>query len=124
MKTKMEEMSVEDVLALPKRDFIKRCLEWNKVFNDGKLMKVSDPMDCPVAIWVVHNDAKCNKEMVPNTAKCPVCGSQVCPDCMNHNVDIISRVTGYLSTVSGWNAAKKQEFEDRQRYEPEKQGRR
>jgi anaerobic ribonucleoside-triphosphate reductase len=36
---------------------------------------------------------------------------------MNHNVEIISRVTGYLSIVSGRNEAKKQEFEDRQRYD-------
>jgi len=31
-------------------------------------------------------------------------------------VDAISRVTGYMQVISGWNAAKKQEFEDRTRY--------
>ncbi|MCK4458686.1 MAG: hypothetical protein KAU52_03060 [Methanosarcinales archaeon] len=32
------------------------------------------------------------------------------------NVEQLSRVTGYLQAVSGWNAAKKQELEDRKRY--------
>jgi len=41
---------------------------------------------------------------------------QMCPECMNHAADIMSRVTGYLQIVSGWNAAKKQEFEDRKRH--------
>lgn len=74
-------------------------------------------MQCPVALWVVYNDAKCNKEMVLGTEECLVCGNSMCPDCMNHKVEIISRVTGYLSTVSSWNAAKKQEFKDRQKYD-------
>lgn len=108
--------AIEETLAMPKKEFIKRCLQWNKEFNGGKQIKVKDPMECPVALWVMFNDAKCNKEMVPGTEECPVCGHPMCPDCMNHNVDVISRVTGYLSTVSGWNAAKKQEFKDRQRY--------
>ena len=39
-----------------------------------------------------------------------------CPNCGSGNVDYISRVTGYLQAVSGWNAGKKQELLDRKRY--------
>ncbi|MEA1869559.1 MAG: anaerobic ribonucleoside-triphosphate reductase [Euryarchaeota archaeon] len=39
-----------------------------------------------------------------------------CPNCGSTNVEQMSRVTGYLQAVSGWNAAKKQELEDRKRY--------
>ena len=39
-----------------------------------------------------------------------------CPNCGSTNVEQLSRVTGYLQAVSGWNAAKKQELEDRKRY--------
>jgi len=39
-----------------------------------------------------------------------------CPNCGSTDVEQISRVTGYLQAVSGWNAAKKQELEDRKRY--------
>lgn len=108
--------NIEQTLNLSKRAFIKLCLDWIKEENDGKLMKVT-PSKCPLAIWVAHNDVKCSREMVPTTAECPLCGNPICPDCSNHVVEQISRVTGYLSSVSGWNEAKKQEFKDRNRYE-------
>ncbi len=52
---------------------------------------------------------------------CDVCGERVCP-CKSHNVELYSRITGYISAVGsdkggGWNVAKKQEFKDRRRYE-------
>ncbi len=39
-----------------------------------------------------------------------------CTSCGSKNVDYISRITGYLSNLQSWNAAKKQEFEDRKLY--------
>ncbi|MDI9616194.1 MAG: anaerobic ribonucleoside-triphosphate reductase [Methanothrix sp.] len=39
-----------------------------------------------------------------------------CPRCRSPEVDHISRITGYLQAVSGWNAAKQQELRDRKRY--------
>jgi len=39
-----------------------------------------------------------------------------CPRCDSSEVDHISRITGYLQAVSGWNGAKKQELKDRKRY--------
>jgi len=39
-----------------------------------------------------------------------------CTKCSSTNIDYISRVTGYLSNVGSWNAAKSQEFEDRKEY--------
>ena len=36
--------------------------------------------------------------------------------CQSKNLDYISRITGYLQAVSGWNGAKKQELLDRMRY--------
>lgn len=40
---------------------------------------------------------------------------EACPGCGSKDVDHISRITGYLQTVSGWNSAKKQELKDRNR---------
>ena len=51
-----------------------------------------------------------------HTELCPVCEKPMCPTCGSHCVDQISRVTGYMQVVSGWNSAKKQEYEDRYRY--------
>jgi anaerobic ribonucleoside-triphosphate reductase len=39
-----------------------------------------------------------------------------CPNCESENVEHLSRVTGYIQAVSGWNEAKKQELKDRKRY--------
>ncbi|MFP4654133.1 MAG: anaerobic ribonucleoside-triphosphate reductase [Methanohalobium sp.] len=39
-----------------------------------------------------------------------------CPNCGSDNVEFLSRVTGYIQAVGGWNEAKKQELEDRKRY--------
>jgi anaerobic ribonucleoside-triphosphate reductase len=40
-----------------------------------------------------------------------------CPKCGSENVQHLSRITGYLQNVEGWNAGKKQELKDRQRYD-------
>ena len=39
-----------------------------------------------------------------------------CPNCDSDNVEHLSRVTGYIQAVSGWNEGKKQELLDRKRY--------
>jgi hypothetical protein len=110
----MKEITIEELMALSKRKFIERVLTYSK--ESGDCIKIDDPLTCPLHQWVVYNNAKCSKGLVPNTAVCPICGNPCCPDCHDHEVEIISRVTGYLGTVSSWNAAKKQEFKDRQRY--------
>jgi len=38
------------------------------------------------------------------------------PNCESDNVEHLSRVTGYIQAVSGWNEGKKQELKDRKRY--------
>lgn len=58
----------------------------------------------------------CFHEVIPTISYCPVCGEADCPECGSHDVVQISRVTGYLQEVSGWNIAKQQELKDRQRY--------
>jgi len=39
-----------------------------------------------------------------------------CPKCRSEHVEYMSRVTGYLQAVSGWNEAKKHELKGRNRY--------
>jgi ribonucleoside-triphosphate reductase len=40
-----------------------------------------------------------------------------CPKCGSGNVQHLSRITGYLQNVEGWNEGKKQELKDRARYD-------
>ena len=75
-----------------------------------------DVDQCPLHQWVMYNKTTCANEVVSGTTTCPLCNHPMCPDCSNHHVDQISRVTGYMSNVSGWGAAKAQEFKDRNRY--------
>ena len=58
----------------------------------------------------------CSHEILSGIEYCPLCGKAVCPECGSHDVTQISRVTGYLQDVSGWNAGKQQELKDRTRY--------
>lgn len=39
-----------------------------------------------------------------------------CENCESDNVEHLSRVTGYIQAVDGWNEGKKQELRDRKRY--------
>jgi DNA-directed RNA polymerase subunit RPC12/RpoP len=57
----------------------------------------------------------CHHEVIVGIAHCPECGAPICPECGCHDVVQISRVTGYLQDVSGWNAGKQQELKDRKR---------
>lgn len=58
----------------------------------------------------------CEHEITETIAYCPECGAAMCPVCGCHDVTQISRVTGYLQEVNGWNAGKQQELKDRTRY--------
>jgi ribonucleoside-triphosphate reductase len=40
-----------------------------------------------------------------------------CPKCNSTDVEHLSRITGYIQPVSGWNAGKQQELKDRMRYQ-------
>jgi hypothetical protein len=57
----------------------------------------------------------CSHEISDGARYCPKCGNPIC-ECGSHDVVQISRVTGYLADVSGFNAGKRQELKDRQRY--------
>jgi len=114
------EKTPPDVTQLPPHEFLFVCegwkadmiatSEWEEIQEDIN----SDVLKCPVHLYAKIRGI-C-KRTTGGTQRCPVCGHYMCPDCMNHATDIMSRVTGYLQIVSSWNTAKKQEFEDRKRY--------
>ena len=43
---------------------------------------------------------------------CPECGDAICP-CGSHDVEVHTRITGYINALSGFNAGKAQEVKDR-----------
>ena len=78
--------------------------------------------DCPVCgakeleVMCRRDHCNCTHERTEGLAYCPDCGREMCPICESHDVFQISRVTGYLQDVAGWNAGKRQELKDRKRY--------
>lgn len=80
----------------------------------------STELMCRVDAYSIHlklNGFNCRKgELINGADICPICKTAMCPECGNHNCVSLSRVTGYIQDISGWNAAKKQELLDRKRY--------
>ncbi len=109
-------MTHEEAMALPIHLYMDRCIAWLNEFNEGKQLKINNPNKCPIHIWVMHNHKACSKDLVPNIINCPICDSPMCPGCFNHEVTQLSRVTGYIQAVDGWNAGKKQELLDRKKH--------
>ena len=64
-----------------------------------------------------NDHCHCPHDKVGSIAYCELCGAAMCPVCKCHDVSQISRVTGYMSDVAGWGAAKRQELKDRKRYD-------
>jgi len=108
INVKIEEMNYNQFLEL--------TLAWLEDTNNGEPLELESPLDCPIHRWVKATNGICSGDTIPNTAKCPICGNYECPDCHSHKVNVLSRVTGYMQVVSGWNSAKKEEFENRTRY--------
>lgn len=79
---------------------------------DGLCPECHEPVEAACSLDTMD----CNHEVVSGIKVCPECGEFVCPECGNHNVEVISRITGYLSPVSNWNTSKKNELINRNRY--------
>lgn len=121
--------SMIDLLKTSKKHFIDINKEYLKSINQdfymdnsdtdqtGKIVpKHIDPLQCPLHMWHIYNKTNCPSEFVSLTAICPLCDQPMCPTCSNHKVHQLSRVTGYMSDVDQWNAAKREEFRERTRY--------
>ena len=84
------------------------------VYEDKKIPLCPD-CKTPVVKMCAHDRiCTCLFDISSGIYACPICGEPVCP-CGSHSVAQISRVTGYLQEVKGWNKSKKQELLDRHR---------
>jgi hypothetical protein len=105
---------------IPKTSKRYKCYDCFKILSDEELIDDKCPI-CKSAHMLVemcpldHNG--CGHEISGKIEYCPVCGEPICPACGDHNVATVSRVTGYLSDVAGWNNAKRAELKDRVRSE-------
>lgn len=104
-----------------------KCHTCHLVLVESDLLHpvTSDGPICPVCKHDYNLRPMCKEDhihcphvLVAGIKYCPSCGEPVCPTCGSHDVIQLSRVTGYLQEVSGWNAGKLQELKDRTRYNP------
>ena len=82
--------------------------------EDGKCPVCGSDQDLMLMCEQDHT-CNCIGEVHAGIQYCSICGEAICP-CGSHDVATISRVTGYLAEVSGWNLGKQQEYKDRVRY--------
>lgn len=84
---------------------------------------VVDESPCPccgethMEIMCPLDHVNCTHHIIERIEYCPLCGQAICPECGTHDVSQVSRVTGYLADVAGWNVGKQQELKDRHRYD-------
>ncbi len=83
--------------------------------NNGKCPVCGDK-DMLVRTCILDHNG-CGHDITGCIEYCPVCGEPVCPKCGDHNVLAISRITGYMQDISGFNRAKRCEHRDRIRSE-------
>ena len=110
-----------------------KCHTCHEFFYERFLVIINDVKHCPVCgethlvDMCKHDGNHCPHDTMAGIAYCPECNQPVCPECLkehqfggrkgfSHDVVQISRVTGYLQDVSGWNASKQQELKDRVRF--------
>lgn len=96
-----------------------KCSDCSVIFTESQ----SPSGTCPVCHISTHvkvmcpvDTPTCSHQITSGVEWCPACNSPVCPTCGCHEVSQISRVTGYLSNVGSWCAAKQQELKDRVRH--------
>lgn len=136
----IREDKYEMLRNLPENDSIYKCQHCKYIFNIN-CAGMANILVILRGNWVAfcpkcgQNDAEClckvdaysvylkirgkkcrTGEIIAGTELCPICNDPVCPECWNHSVVSLSRVTGYMSDIIGWNNAKRQELLDRQHY--------
>lgn len=126
--------------SLPENNTMHKCMQCHYVFNTTQggqsniltILRYGLFTYCPrcgaynpslmckvdaYSIILNMQGKNCRKgDVIAGTDLCPVCNRPVCPECWNHSVVSLSRVTGYVQDISGWNNGKRQELKDRQRY--------
>jgi anaerobic ribonucleoside-triphosphate reductase len=94
-----------------------------KCHNCKLILKDTDLIDgvCPeckqvVVVMCSKDTGSCNHGVVDGIRVCEECGEFMCPECGAHDVEVLSRITGYYSPVNSWNSAKRAELTDRVKY--------
>lgn len=112
--------SRENLTAIPSGSRRYKCYQCHLILRPEHLLEGGLCPSCQESAALVqmcpldHN--RYSHTIVERIEYCPLCGEPICPECGTHDVMQMSRVTGYVQEVKGWNTAKQQELKDRARY--------
>jgi len=115
-------LTAEQREILEKYDSVDDVPESERRYKCHTCHYIVDERPCPncgewdLEVMCPLDHCHCTHPLVERIDYCPLCGKPVCPECGSHDVSQVSRVTGYLADVAGWNAGKQQELKDRARY--------
>lgn len=114
-------VSPDLIQVLSVEQFIEKCEEFNRAHPEFVMPEIRLATDCPVHIYSGMIGSHACKTVVEGYKECPICHKFMCPTCHSHSITVVSRVTGYISTVqdkygSGWGNGKLAEFKDRKRH--------
>ena len=102
-----------------KRSILQKIPEEERLYKCHTCYHIVGGNPCPncgerqVTIMCPLDHCHCGHNIITVLAHCPLCGEPICPECGCHDVSQVSRVTGYLADVDGFNAGKRQELKDR-----------
>lgn len=91
-----------------------KCYQCHTIFEKDNSIFCPDCGNVSTPMCEKDHVCECTGDIHQGITICPVCGDPTCP-CGSHDVEVVSRVTGYLSDIAGWNNGKRQELKDRQR---------
>jgi hypothetical protein len=112
--TENQELLIEKYLKneiTPKKYWCEAC----GVFSEASICNTCGQPNLDLKCILYSKDScKHTGYLIPQ--KCPICNELMCPECGGHNIQVVSRVTGYLSPVGNWSKGKQQELFDRTRH--------
>jgi hypothetical protein len=113
--SKLGTVGKKDILEkIPENERIYKCFACYHIVNESPCPNCGEEQR--VVIMCPLDHCNCGHDKTSKLAYCPLCGEPVCPECGCHDVFQVSRVTGYLADVGGFNSGKRQELKDRTRY--------
>lgn len=119
-KYQITEPSKENLFLIPEDSRKYKCSSCFSVFPSAKNHVTVCPICGNTELEIMCPlDSTLPAQISSEVSICPFCGEFFDKETGNHDVEVISRITGYMSAVSGWNEGKKQEFKDRTRYQLE-----
>lgn len=120
---------IDDAKGKTYEEILKEIPMGEKRWKCMKCFHIVDASPCPLCgdTHVVEmcplDHCNCHHEIITKIEYCPICGNAICPECGCHDVVQVSRVTGYLADVAGFNNGKKAELKDRKRTAIDDKGR-